>query len=358
MARPFETTLQGFTGPSRVRETVAGRLLGILGGVLHSIQIYHGQDVSYRSRRIRPDGSTDGADRELIVFGGSILTFGHGTLAQQLSPDLDSSAPVDLAGQSRQLSACPRRDPINGDLHLLATAPDASQAHIVVSSGALTRRNRPLVAPPNRVIDLAIAGDHVLFAADGFLGIGARDHESVQWIPTGADRSALVHAHAHASDNVIVVIVLTPALERWAIDLATMGIDREVLDPTPQRLARVNYHVSDPARSFLWTVGDRTVDTYDLDSRRHARRSFEHGRPGDFALVDDPARTHDIDGGWLLGFVHDGAHDRDVELVLLDAADVSGSVVASAHIPPRIPLELHTAWIPDTSRPTHRGDRS
>jgi carotenoid cleavage dioxygenase-like enzyme len=357
MARPFQTTLRGFAVPSRPPEAVTGRLLGIHGGVLDSVQIHHGRDVSWQSHRIQQDASTGSVDRELIVFGGSILAFGHGTLAEQLSSALDSSAPVDVAGQSRRLSACPRRDPISGDLHLLATASDGSKAHVVVSSGALTRRNHPIVDPPNRLHDLTIAGDHVLFAADGFLGIGACDHETgVQWIPTGAERSALVHAHA--SDDIIFVIVLTPSLERWAIDLPTMGVDREVLDPTPQRLARVSHHVGGPTQPFLWTIGDRTVDTYDLVSGRHVKRSFEHGRPGDFALVDDPTRPHDCDGGWLLGFVHDDERDRDAELVLLDAADVSGPVVASAHIPARIPLELHTTWIPDTSQPPHRGDPS
>jgi carotenoid cleavage dioxygenase len=334
---------------------VSGRLLGIHEGVLHSIRIHHGQDVSYRSHRIRPDRSIDGADRELIAIGGSILTFGHGTLAQQLSPDLDRSTPVDLAGQSRRLSAYPRRDPISGDLHLIATAADGSQAHVVVSSGALTRRNRAIVDAPNRVHDLVIAGDHVVFATDGFLGIGARDLEAaVHWMPIDVRSPALVHAHD--GDNSLVVVVLTPSLERWTIDPVSMSIDREVLDPTPQRFARTNHRTGCTAASFLWTIGDHTVDTHDLVTGRRVKRSVEYGRPGDFAFVDDPARLHDIDGGWLVGFVHPSA--RDTELVLLDAADISGPVVAAARITARIPPALHVAWIPDTSRPPQQGDRS
>lgn len=356
MARPMQSTHQRFALSGSLPQAVSGRVLGIHGGVLHSVRIHHGQDASYRSCRIQPAGSsTDRAARALMVFGGSILAFGHGTLAERLSPDLDSSAPVDLAGQSRRLSTCPRRDPISGDLHVIATASDGSQAHVVVSSGALTRRNRPIVDPPNRLHDLAIAGDHVLFAGHGFHGIGASDHETaVRWIPTGVERSALVHAEA--SDDIVVAIVLTPSLERWSIDLASMSIDREVLDPTPQRLAHIFHHVGRPARPFLWTIGERTVDTYDLVTGRHVERSFDHVRPGDLAFVDDPARTHDTDGGWLVGFVHDDARDHEAELVLLDAADVSGPVVASAHVPARIPAALRTAWIPDTTQASHQGD--
>jgi carotenoid cleavage dioxygenase-like enzyme len=355
VARPFQTTLQACTGPSRPHEAVAGRLLGIHRGVLHSIQIHHGRELSYWSHRIRSDGATDGSDRELMVFGGSILTFGHGTLAQRLSPDLGSSAPVDLAGQSRRLAACPRRDPISGDLHLLATAPDGSQAHVVVSSGALTRRHRPIVDPPNRVIDLAIAGDHVLFATGGFLGIGARDLETgVHWIPIDVGSPALVHAQA--TDDSLLVVVLTPSLERWAIDPASRSIGREVLDPTPQRLARTNHSMSGTARPLIWTIGDRTVDTHDLATGRHINRRFDHRQPGDLAFVNDPTRLHDTDGGWLVGIVR--ASDRDVELVLLDAADVAGPVVAAARLPALIPPDLHTVWIPSTSQWPEQGDRS
>lgn len=355
MARPFQTTLQRFATSGRLPGAVSGRLLGIHRGVLFSVHI-HGQEWSYRSHQIRPDGSARSADRELIVFGGSILAFRHGHLVEQLGPDLDSLKPVDLAGQSRRLSARPRRDPTNGDLHLLATTSDGSQAHVVVSSGALTRRNCPIVDPPNPLHDLAVTEDHVVFAADGFLGIGARDLETdVHWIPTGIETPELVHAHSR--DHSIVVIVLTPWLERWAIHLPSRSIDRQLLDTTPQRLARTDHHVGGQTRPFLWTIGDRTVHTYDLATGCHLNRSFDRGQPGDLAFVNDPARPHDTDGGWFAGFVHDSS-DRSTELVLLDAADIAGPAVAAARIPGLIPPDLHTTWIPTTSQQPHQGDRS
>ena len=225
----------------------------------------------------------------------------------------------------------------------------------MVSSGAHTRGNRPIVDPPNRVRDLAIAGDHILFAADGFLGVGARDLETdVHWITTGIERPELVHAHA--GYDALVGVILTPSLERWVIPLESMSIDRELLDPTPPHLARVHHPIGS-AQPFLWTIGDCTVDTYDLASGRHVTRSFEHGRPGDLAFVDDPTRPHDTEGGWLVGFVH-ATSVGHTELVLLDAADITGPLVASAHIPERIPLELRTAWIPDTSQQPRQGARS
>jgi carotenoid cleavage dioxygenase-like enzyme len=338
-----ETTHQGLVRAG-LPDGVSGRLLGVHGDVVHSVQLDHGRELRYRSHRAQPESRTDCAARDIIVFGGAILVFRHGSLAHQLSSNLDTLTPVDLAGQSRPLSACPRRDHINGDLHLLATAPDGSQVHVVVSSGAFTRRNRPINDPPNRIRDVAIAGDHVLFASDGFLGIGSCDLEiGVRWIPTGVEAPALVHAHS--TDDTVVAIAVTPSLERWEIRPASLSVHRQVLDPTPQRFGRT-HHVHDTARQLLWTIGDRTADTYDLATGRHVHLHFDHGHPGDLVFVADPARSHDAHGGWLVGFVHDASR-RDAELVVLDAADISRPAVAAARVPQPIPGDLHIAWIPE-----------
>ena len=111
MARPIPTTPQSFATSGRLPEAVAGRLLGVHGGVLYSVHVHHGQEWSYWSHRILPDGSTDHDADELTVVGGSILAFGHETLAQQLSPDLDELTPVDLAGRSRRIVRVPTARP-------------------------------------------------------------------------------------------------------------------------------------------------------------------------------------------------------------------------------------------------------
>jgi carotenoid cleavage dioxygenase-like enzyme len=79
----------------------------------------------------------------IVVFGGSILALGDGSLAYELTSDLDTLRRVDLAGQSRGLSAYPKRDPVTGDLHVLAIAANGAHSHVVVSSGAFTRTSRP-----------------------------------------------------------------------------------------------------------------------------------------------------------------------------------------------------------------------
>lgn len=345
-----ETTVQGRTLRGVLPDAVSGRLVGIHGDVVHVVQLHQGGELSYRTHRVQPHSQTT----DLIVFGGAILTCGRGSLAHQLSSNLDTLTPVDLAGQSRQLSSCPKRDEDTGDLHLLATAPDGSQAQVVVSSGALTRRSRSIIDPPNRVDDLAIAGDRVLFASRGFIGIGCRDLESrVRWIPTGVD--ALAFVHADSADDSIVVYAVTPSLERWTLHLELSKVQREVLDPAPQRFARAT-HLSERAQHLLWTIGDRTVDTYDLVAGRRVHRSFGQRQPGHLAFVTDPARHDADDGGWLVGFVHDES-GLTADVVILDADDISRPAIAVVHIPRPIPVDLHTTWIPKTNQQPHQGDR-
>jgi carotenoid cleavage dioxygenase len=165
--------------------------------------------------------------------------------------------------------------------------------------------------------------------------------------------------HAHSTDDTVVAIALTPSLERWEVHPASLSVHREVLDPTPQRFARTNQQVHDMARQLLWTIGDRTADTYDLATGRHVHFHFDDGHPGDLVFVADPARSHDADGGWLVGFVHDPSR-QDAELVVLDAADISRPALAAARVPQPIPVDLHIALIPESSNHNvqpQQGDR-
>ena len=130
------TTLDGFVADGTFPAAMSGRLVGACDGVVHSVHIRAGRVLSYRTRRIRSAAGGDTTASDIVVFGGSILVFGAGSLAHELSADFDTVRPVDLAGQSRPLSACPKRDPFTGDLHLLAVAPDGAQVHVVVASGA------------------------------------------------------------------------------------------------------------------------------------------------------------------------------------------------------------------------------
>lgn len=365
------TAREGVAVRGALPDAMSGWLLGVQRGVVHAVRLDGGRMPVYRSHRLRPATRTPGPASEIIVFGGSILVLGDGSPTHRLSADLGTLTAVDLAGRSRRLVGRPKRDPDTGDLHLLATAPDGSQEHVVVSSGALMRRSRPIVDPPARVEDLAIAGDRLLLASAGHLGLGSRDLVApVRWIATGGGAPSLVHARP--TDETVVVYTTTPALERWTIDPTSSRMRREVLEPTPRRFARTN-HGGGTARPLLWTIGDRAMVAHDLVTGHRSRRRFGRRQPGDFAFVAGPAEPVDSAAGWLVGFVHD-ASAADAELVVLDAADLSRPAVAAFGIPGPIPADLRTAWIPDSARrsrqpspqpsppqpsrqPSRRGDR-
>jgi len=329
--------------------------------MVHSVHLHAGRAVSYRSRWVitdavaqrlgvdpAPGPRNNGPDiitGNIVAFGDSILAFGEGALAYELSPELNTLHRVDLAGQGRGLAIDPRRDPLTGDLHLLtAAADDGPQAHVVVAANSLTRASRSIGDPPDRIKELAITRDHVLYLADRFVGVSARHGEPhVTWITTDLETPRPVHAHDAA--DLVVVHTLTPSLERWTLRTASGTIEREVLDAAPCRSARTNGGALDAAPRFLWTAGRSTADKHDLLTGSRSRHTFRAGRPGDLVIVADRERPGGADAGWLLVFV-DHPTATETELVILDAAEITRPPVATVRLPQPVPHGVHSTWIP------------
>ncbi len=215
---------------------LSGRLVALdPDGVIHSVLIGDGR-ASYSGRRLRAETVV----HDLVYFGGSTLVFGDDAFAYELGPAGDTLRRVDLAGHRRSLAVPPKQDAATGELHLIADDNNGLQAYVVVSAGALVRRSRPVLDTPARVHDLVISRDHVILVADGFVGVASRNGElRSTWIPTGMEAAQPVHAH-DAGDSVIV-LALTPLLERWTLHLEARTIRREVLDPTPRRLCALQH---------------------------------------------------------------------------------------------------------------------
>jgi carotenoid cleavage dioxygenase-like enzyme len=377
MAPPTESTITNLNVVGALPPELFGRLLGIgpsseavsggqspdaYDGMVHSVSLHAGRTPSYRSRWIitdfvahrlgidpSPGPRNNGPDiiaSNVVAFGDSILALGDDSLAYELAPDLNTLRRVDLAGQLRRVGANPKRDPVTGDLHLLAVDATGAQAHVVVSSGAHTRTSRNLDGAPARISDLAISRDCIVFGSDGFVGVARRGTDAhVSWIATGQDAPYLVCAHDIG--DTIIVFSMTPALERWTLHAPSATMRREVLDSTPQKFARANSQCAYECAEFLWSTTDVSVDKHDLASTSKASHFFERGQPSDLVFVADPSRPHDVDGGWLVGFVHHLGAD-ETEVVVLDAADIAGRRIATIAIPRHIPRGLHSAWIPFT----------
>ena len=146
----------------------------------------------------------------------------------------------------------------------------------MISGGTLTRRNRPIVDTRNHITDLALTRDRVVFVADGFIGIAPREGERrTTWIATGV--AAPTPVHAHDAGDTVVLLTLTPMLERWTLHPAAGSVQLEVLDQTPRRFAHCGNNDADGAPRLLWTTGHGTIGHHDLAASRHVQQSLLPG---------------------------------------------------------------------------------
>jgi len=329
--------------------------------MVHAIAVDAGGTVSYRNRWITTDAAAplgrepvpgprhadnDGVATHLFTFGSTILALGDGTLAYELTADLATHRLVDLGGGGRGLRPRVELDRYSGALHLVGVGPGSAQTHVTVAAGAMTRTTCSLDDTP-RVDDLAITRDHVVFLADGLLGVSPRSvlHERrVEWstIEGGARRLA----GAHDDTRGVVVHTTGPALERWTLRPRSTTVEHLIVDDLPLTFPNRNPGVPARGQRYLWTCSAHGIHRHDLvaDERASHAVGTDH-RPAEFRFVTDPARTGSEDGGWLVGLIHDDAHAA-ADLLFLDAGCFDAGPIATVHIPRRVPNGTHAAWIP------------
>jgi carotenoid cleavage dioxygenase-like enzyme len=320
---------------------LSGHLVGIgRGGFVHSLHFDEGR-VSYVARNIGMGAAVEC----LLTFDGTILAFGEDSSVRQLSFDAGTLRRVDLAGRGRTVAACPQLDPATGELHFIARDSAGAQLHHVVPAGALTRRNRLIADAQVRIEGLAVGRDHVVFVADRMAGVAPRGGDvRTTWMPT--DVAAPRPVHTHRVGDTIVLLALTPSLERWVLHPDRRVVEREVLDPTARRFAHLCDGGAVGAPRRVWTTGDETIGSHDLVGSRHSHHSLLPRQPGDFVVVPDPTRPDDIDGGWFVGLVHDPSTST-TDLRVSDATDVA-EAIATLRLPRPIPRGLRCTWVPAT----------
>ena len=327
-----------------VPPTLSGRLIGIgPRGVVHSVEVRPGRSVTYRSRRIRPEVDV----HHVVAFSGTTLAFGDDLPAFELSAALDTLRPVDLAGQGRPLAPFPKHDPTTGELHVIAGAVGETQAHVVVSAGALTRRNRPIVDTPNHIKDLALTRDRVVFVADGFIGIASREGEGrTTWIATGVAAPYPVHAH-DAGDTVVLrrahpdARAMDAAPRQPAASSARCWIRRLDASPTAATRASTGRRACCGPRA--------TGPSATTISSPRATCTTTSGRTCPATSCSSPTRrdraTPTVAGSSGSSTTPHGA---TTELRVIDAADIAAPPIATARIPRPIPHGLRCTWIPST----------
>ena len=97
-----------------------------------------------------------------------------------------------------------------------------------------------------------------------------------------------------------------------------------------------------------WAFGD-TIK-HDLDAGTSQVHQHGAGRgAGEPVFVGRSSGTAE-DEGWILTTVYDATTDRS-DIVILDAADISGAEVARIELPARIPHGFHGNWVRDSVTP-------
>jgi carotenoid cleavage dioxygenase-like enzyme len=324
---------------------LSGRLVGIgRDGLVHSLHFCRGR-VSYLARSIGMGAAVE----YLVTFDGAILAYGDDSTVRQLSLDAGTLHRVDLAGRGRTVAACPQLDPATGELHFIARVWAGAQLHHVVPAGALTRRNRLIADAGPRIKGLAVGRDHVVFVADGMAGVAPRDGDvRITWMHT--DVAAPTPVHTHRVGDAILLLALTPSLERWTLHPDRCIVEREVLDATARRFAHLCEGGADGAPRRVWTSGDETIGSHDLVGSRHSHHNLVPRQPGDFVVVPDVARPDDIDSGWFVGLVHDPSTGT-TDLRVSDATDVAVAI-ATIRLPRSIARGLRCTWVPATAATT------
>jgi carotenoid cleavage dioxygenase len=366
-------------------------------GMVHAVTLLAGGRAAYRNRWVRtaaaaarlgveppagpPQMAHDRSNCAIVDFDGRILSISGGALPYELTPNLDTIARTDLGGAVRDgMSGHVRPDLPAGELHVLTARWEPPLLHhVVLRGGGRASTSRPLpLSPESQMHDFALtpnwlvvfdqpapvgmAASAVPFAPrperGARVGLLGRREATARWFDT--ETCYVTHTvNAFETEGAVVVDVCAadapsaPArLERWTIGQGDQ-VGRRVLDDDAQDFPRINELFTGAPYRHAYTVRMRAdgrtpagaLLQHDAVSGKVRTHEFgDGGLPGEFVFVADAGRAAQEDGGWVVGLVHDSA-TRSARLAVIDAQHFDGPPVATVHIPTRIPLGLHGAWI-------------
>ena len=148
-----------------------------------------------------------------------------------------------------------------------------------------------------------------------------------------------------------------PTLDRWTVNLATGEVRTESRDDRTQEFPRINESLTGTRHRYGYTVGVEGGQVWDQrpDELRTVlyKHDFVTGSAttapldselvvGELVFVPNPDAT-DEDDGVLMGYGYHRASDEG-QLLILDAQTLE--VVATVHLPQRVPMGFHGNWLP------------
>jgi carotenoid cleavage dioxygenase len=139
-------------------------------------------------------------------------------------------------------------------------------------------------------------------------------------------------------------------LDRWTVDLDAGSIREERLDDRAQEFPRIDERLVGRRHRYGYTlalnsepsVPSDTVLKHDMLRCGATAHAFGKGRQAGEFIFEPNSRAAAEDDGVLMGFVYDPERDRS-DLVLLDAGSLE--MLASVHLPVRVPTGFHGNWV-------------
>ena len=386
-------------------------------GMVHGVRLRDGKAEWYRNRYVRGDEVAAAQGRPELpglrhpLFGGAAPNtnvIGHagatwalveaGGLPVELDDELESVRYIDFDGAwPGAFSAHPKRDPVTGELHVVAYYWEWDHVKYVVvrADGSIRKVVEIPVPGPIMVHDVGITDSSIVifdlpvtFQLDALgqgypfpyrwdsdyhprVGVLARDGDAgdVRW----ADVEPCYVFHPlnayDLPDGRIVMDVArhprmfatdlngpdegTPTLDRWTIDATAGKVLEERLDDRGQEFPRVDERlVGKPHRygycaSFeAGPITHGALVKHDFERDTTTTHSYGAGRGSGEGVFIPRSVDAAEDDGWVMSLVYDAATDRS-DLVILDAQDFAGEPVATVHLPQRVPYGFHGNWVPD-----------
>lgn len=148
----------------------------------------------------------------------------------------------------------------------------------------------------------------------------------------------------------------SPTLDRWTINLASGAVATECRDDQSQEFPRINEELLGGRHRFGYTVGfghvgeraaPASTALYKHDYATGSRAVAPTDPAlllGEMSFVPNPGAGSE-DDGILMGYGYHRGHDEG-QLVLLDAQTLE--LVATVHLPQRVPMGFHGNWAPSS----------
>lgn len=385
-------------------------------GMVHGVRLKGGKAEWYRNSYVLTDNAARDLKRTQLPYprkthGGSVntnvLNIGGelyalveaSALPMKLDGNLQTAAYSDFGGTLKgAFSAHPRRDPVTGELHVLAYQPGKKYIEYLVVDKAGRSRTAAQVSAPHQpmihdtavtpsfvvVLDLPMTFDLVAAVSGKFPYLWNRKQQArIGLLPRSGDVHSMIWfeapqcyvyhiMNAYEDGGRVVVDVVKNStyfdasaakreanqkgehftLVRWALDLQSGRLSETQLAEQSVEFPRLNDSRVGQNYRFGYTA-QFTADLkfgsaykHDLISGETLTHDFGLGRATMEPVFVAKANAIAEDEGWLLSYVYDQNTNR-TDVVILDAQDFEAAPVATIHLPVRVPYGFHGNWVAD-----------